>query len=369
MIICLETNVRINILAQHTSLAVYLVLLKTYHLKHTTQKMADIQYIKNEKLPVILDCWKGNPHTGKRFFDPLKRWSGSFSKFWKWQTSPKPKAKEKKADKWKVTTIKDKAFLKSKEDGIVWLGHASFFMRLNGVQIITDPVFYNLSGVVKRHSELPCAVSDFKNIDYVLLSHGHRDHCDMRSLKELYANNKFQLLTGLNIGKLVSGWLPGLSYQEAGWYQPYAALKGGLKITYLPAQHWSNRFPWDLNETLWGSMMIQTGRKNIFFGGDSGYSTYPVQIAELFPAIDIAMIGVGAYTPAFMMQDVHTSPQEAVQVIHDLRAKTFIPMHYGTFDLADEPMGEPFRILTKLNDEKKIDARLELLNIGTHFKV
>jgi L-ascorbate metabolism protein UlaG (beta-lactamase superfamily) len=237
-------------------------------------------------------------------------------------------------------------------------------MRLSGVQIITDPVFYNLSGVVRRHSEMPCDASDFKGIDYVLLSHGHRDHCDRKSLKALYANNKFELLTGLNIGKMVSGWLPGLKYQEAGWYQTYHGLKGDLQITYLPTQHWSNRYPWDLNETLWGSMMINTAGKHIFFGGDSGYSSYPAHIAELFPSIDIAMIGVGAYTPDYMMQDVHTNPHEAVQVIHDLGAKLFIPMHYGTFDLADEPMGEPVRTLNQLDREDQINADLRILDIG-----
>ena len=329
--------------------------------------MADIKYLKNENLHTILEGWKGNPHTGKRFFDPQKRWSGSFSKVWKWQTSPKPKAKEKKADKWKAKVHKDKSFLSGNDDCIVWLGHASFYIRVNGVKIITDPVFYPLSGVVRRYSDMPCEVSDLRDIDYVLLSHGHRDHCDRRSLKELYAVSKFELLTGLNIGKLVSGWLPRLKYQEAGWYQRYADLKGNLQITYLHTQHWSNRYPWDLNETLWGSMMIATGEKHIFFGGDSGYSSYPAQIAELFPSIDIAMIGVGAYTPDYMMQDVHTNPYEAVQVIHDLGAKHFIPMHYGTFDLADEPMGEPVRILTKLNDTKKINAQLKILDIGLIF--
>ena len=331
--------------------------------------MADIKYLKNENLDIILDGWKGNPHSGKRFFDPNKAWSGSFSKVWKWQTSPKPKAAEKKADTWKLTTVKDKTFLTSTEDCIVWLGHASFFMRLNGVQIITDPVFYNLSGIVRRHSEMPCEVSDFKNIDYVLLSHGHRDHCDQKSLKELYANNKFELLTGLNIGHLVEGWLPGLKYQQAGWYQQYKGLKGGLKIYYLPSQHWSNRVPWDTNETLWGSMMIQTGSRNIFFGGDSGYCDYPKQIATLFPSIDIAMIGVGAYTPDYMMQDVHTNPSEAVQVIHDLKAANFIPMHYGTYDLADEPMGEPERMLVDLDHNLRISAKLLISSPGQALDV
>jgi L-ascorbate metabolism protein UlaG (beta-lactamase superfamily) len=331
--------------------------------------MADIQYLKNDKLGIILDGWKGNPHNGKRFFDPHKPFSGSFSKVLRWQLSPKPQAKEKKADAWKLNTIKDKAFLRSKEDCIAWLGHASFYIRLNGVQIITDPVFYNLSGIVRRHSDMPCAVADFKNIDYVLLSHAHRDHCDTTSLKELYANNKFELLTGLNIGRLVSGWLPGIGYQEAGWYQQYKGLKGGLKIYYLPAQHWSNRYPWDLNETLWGSMMIESGPRHIFFGGDSGYCDYPRQIAQLFPSIDIAMIGVGAYKPAYMMRDVHTSPQEAVQVIHDLQAARFIPMHYGTFDLADEPMGEPERILTDLDRNKRIEGILNISSPGQQLAV
>ena len=331
--------------------------------------MADIKFLKNPELDIILDGWKGNPHNGKRFFDPNKAWSGSFSKVLKWQTSPKPNAAEKKADTWRLKTVKNKSFLTSKEDCIVWLGHASFFIRMNGVQVITDPVFYRISGVVKRHSELPCEVSDFKNIDYVLLSHGHRDHCDQASLKDLYANNKFELLTGLNIGKLVSGWLPGLKYQQAGWYQQYKGLKGGLKIYYLPAQHWSNRFPWDLNETLWGCMMIDNGGKHVFFGADSGYCDYPKKIAGLFPNIDTAMIGVGAYTPDYMMKDVHTSPSEAVQVIHDLRAKEFIPMHYGTFDLADEPMGEPVRILTQLDDDRNINAKLSIIHPGQILKI
>lgn len=330
--------------------------------------MADIRYIKNENLPVILEGWQGNPHTGKRFFDPRKRFEASFSKVLKWQTSAKPKAAEKKADTWRARVMKDKKFLTSKEDCIVWLGHASFFIRINGVQLITDPVFYTLGGFVKRYSELPCDVGDFRNIDYVLLSHGHRDHCDRRSLRELYANNKFELLTGLNIGKLVSGWLPGLRYQEAGWYQTYARLKGGLAVTYLPAQHWSNRYPWDLNETLWGSMMIEGG-KTIFFGGDSGYCEYPAQIAQLFPSIDYAMIGVGAYTPDFMMQDVHTSPWEALQVVEDLRARAFIPMHYGTYDLADEPMGEPFRLLNDYKNNKDQKITIHVPDIGEFLTI
>ena len=110
--------------------------------------------------------------------------------------------------------------------------------------------------------------------------------------------------------------------------------------------------------------MIQADGLNIFFGADSGYCNYPKQIGGSFPDIDIALIGVGAYHPAFMMGDVHTSPEDAVQVFHDLKAKTLIPMHYGTFDLADEPLGEPYRLLKKFENQGKINGALRMLNVG-----
>jgi L-ascorbate metabolism protein UlaG (beta-lactamase superfamily) len=327
--------------------------------------MPEIQHTNNPALQTILHGWQGNPLINGRFIDPHKPFSGSFKKVLKWQLSKKEKKEEKKNDKWRLSVHSGNDFLKQKEDCMVWLGHASFFFQLNGVRFITDPVFDRISGVVPRFSKLPCAVADITGIDYVLLSHGHRDHCDKISLRKIVANNpQAKLLTSLNVGKLVAGWIEGLHFQEAGWYQQYNLPQQNLKITFLPTQHWSNRYLWDLNKTLWGSFMIEADGLNIFFGGDSGYSSYTKQIGELFPDIDIAMIGVGAYTPPFMMRDVHTNPYEAVDAFHDLKAKTFIPMHYGTFDLADEPLGEPYRILKQLEAEKKINGSLRMLEVG-----
>lgn len=93
-----------------------------------------------------------------------------------------------------------------------------FLLQLKGKRILIDPVFGRISGIVPRYSELPCAVEDFTNIDYVLLSHAHRDHCDKTSLRKIFAQNKSAtLLTSLNTGKLVSGWVDELRFQEAGW--------------------------------------------------------------------------------------------------------------------------------------------------------
>ncbi len=326
--------------------------------------MADLTYAKNPELTTILSGWKGNPVSKGRFIDPNTRFTGTFSRFLKWQFTRNDKRNEKKQDKWRLQVIKGTGFLNSKEDCLVWLGHASYFLQISGIRILIDPLFGRISGVVRRFSNMPCAVEDFTNIDYVLLSHAHRDHCDYFTLKRLFEKNNYTLLTTLNTGKLVASWIPGLKFQEAGWYQQYNLPEKNLKITFLPTQHWSNRYLWDINETLWGAFMIEADGHKIYFGGDSGACGYPKQAGELFPGIDIAMIGVGAYYPLFMMKDVHTGPHAALQAFHDLKAKTFVPMHYGTFDLADEPLGEPYRILKTLETENQIKGELKMIAVG-----
>ena len=98
--------------------------------------------------------------------------------------------------------------------------------------------------------------------------------------------------------------------------------------------------------------------------GDSGYNTHFKEIASFFPDIDICLMGVGAYKPSYMMKTSHTSPEQAVHAFHDLHGKTFVPMHYGTFDLADEPLGEPYRLLKDMEVKKEIHEKVKLLKIG-----
>jgi L-ascorbate metabolism protein UlaG (beta-lactamase superfamily) len=319
--------------------------------------MASVSYLSNPNLPIIKKGWKGNPVINGRFIDPNKRFDGSFSKVLKWKLNANEKEAEKKQDNWRVKVNDRSGFLDRKEDMIVWLGHASFFIQVDGIRIITDPVLYKLP-LLSRFSGLPCSIDAFRNIDYVLLSHAHRDHCDIGSLRALYANSKFHLVTSLNTGKYVARFIPGLQYTEAGWYQQFKAKEAGLSLTFLPTQHWSNRFPWDTNQTLWGSFIIEGKHRTIYFGGDSAYCSYFSEVASLFPHIDYAMLGVGAYHPAFMMEDVHMNPQQAIQAFDDLGARHFIPMHYGTFDLADEPLGEPYRMIGGFRKNRKEEILL-----------
>ncbi|MBL7960329.1 hypothetical protein JNL27_08815, partial [bacterium] len=129
-------------------------------------------------------------------------------------------------------------------------------------------------------------------------------------------------------------------------------------------QHWYLRVPWDRNKILWGSFMIEYKGKRFYFAGDTAYADHFSAIAGLFPSIDYCFMPIGAYKPEYVMKTNHTNPEEAVHGFHDLRGKTFLPMHYGTFDLADEPRGEPIRWLKKIESDRNIDGALKIPEIG-----
>ena len=141
---------------------------------------------------------------------------------------------------------------------------------------------------------------------------------------------------------VIGSWIGNSPCVEAGWYQEFQTQHQGLRITYLPAQHWCRRGLNDFNLRLWGSFMIQLGDYTIYFGGDSASGSHFKKIGQLFPNIDLAILGVGAYKPAFMMKDNHTNPQEAYEAFQQLGAKRLFPMHYGTYDLSNEPISKPF---------------------------
>ncbi len=307
--------------------------------------------------------WQGNPLDSKGCYVNLHHpFTTSFKDVLKWQRGPKPQKQEKKNDTWKMPVHHNRDVLHSREDAVYWLGHACFMLRVNGITFLTDPVFGAMP-FIKRHTELPVNPALLKGIDYILLSHDHRDHCDQKSLQLLAANNpKAIVLTALQMEKLIRPWMGNMMIQQAGWYQQYDT--AGFSIKFLPARHWCRRGLNDINRRLWGSFLIEVNGRTIYFGADSGYDTHFKQTGELFPGIDVCMIGAGAYKPEWFMSPSHTSPQEAVRAFHDLGAKTLVPMHYGTFDLSDEPMGEPVRMLQAMEAEGQINGQLRLLEIG-----
>jgi len=321
----------------------------------------------NPNLKTILPSWSGTPVDEKgRFMNHEFPFIQSFGQVIKWMTQKNPHKEIKKKDSWRIPVIKDDSFLTSNQDCIVLLGHASFFIRISGKQLLIDPVIGTIPAN-KRFSEFPIAPSKLINIDYVLVSHAHFDHCDTASLKLIQKQNlRAKFLTGLGMKSLFLSWGNTNEVQEAGWYQHYNLSKE-LEIIFLPSRHWSNRSLSDINLRLWGAYLIKSKDKTIYFAGDSGYGSHFKEVGELFPNIDVALIGTGAYSPRWFMAPNHQDPEQAVIAFNDTKAKMMIPFHYGTFDVSDEPLSEPEQVLGKLEAENKFNNRLRILKIGEAF--
>jgi L-ascorbate metabolism protein UlaG (beta-lactamase superfamily) len=274
---------------------------------------------------------------------------------------------EKKNDSFRLKHFNDTSFLSDTDDCIVWLGHASFFIRLAGTNLLIDPVFFDVA-FLKRYSAHAFDCDTFKNIHYLLISHDHQDHCQGKSIRRIVENNPgMQVLTGLNMETLLRPWVKNSLVQVAGWYQQYNT-DDGVQIVYLPSRHWSKRGLFDENRRLWGAFVMRSKNKTLYFGGDSGYGSHFREAGQLFPGIDVAILGIGAYKPEWFMHPNHASPTDAVKAFHDTGAEIIVPMHYGTFDISDEPIGEPLRVLRKMEEDSQINGTLAALNPGENFR-
>ena len=325
------------------------------------------EYSFNPALTFIKENKKGNLVLDGRYVNGEKPEKDMLKVALKWMFSKNPQRAEKKADTFKLEVIKNKKFFDSAENGMVWLGHSSFLIRLNGIVLLLDPCLKDIP-MFKRKSELPFPISDIKDVDYILYSHAHRDHFDEPSLKEILPNNKkAEFLVPMGMSNLLKK--NGVSnIQEAAWYQKYNT-KEELEIIFLPAKHWNKRGLSDFNTILWGSFLIRTKEISIYFAGDSAYYPHFKEIGEALGPFDICLMPIGAYTPSYIMKPSHTSPAEAVQAFNELRGKEFIPVHYGTYDLSDEPMGEPIRLLRALKEDGTLHGKLKELKVGEFFKV
>lgn len=330
--------------------------------------MAPIR-VKNYKLSVIRPGWKGNLFDDKeRFLNEEFPFQPDLLDVLKWKMKRNPQHREKLSDPFRLEVHNDVSFVEQTNDCIVWLGHSTFYIRLNGVVFLVDPVFYDIP-FVKRYAPHALSPARVGRIDFLLLSHDHRDHCQERSIREVVQYNpKVEVLTGLQMDGLLKGWIPHASIQCAGWYQQYKT-GPAVAVCFMPSRHWGKRGYNDTNIRLWGGFMIQSSRTTLYFSGDTGYGSHFTEAAALFPRIDIAIIGVGAYKPLWFMSPNHISPDDAVRAANELHARMFIPMHYGTFDLSDEPPGEPVAALLAMKKEDKLNGELKILNPGKSFPI
>ena len=306
-------------------------------------------YRRNEALRTIRAGYPGNQLIGKEFVNVGGLYEPKLSTLLHWQLTANPQKAEKKKDTWVPRVVPCAEAFFSTQDMLVWLGHSCFLLRVKGVSILFDPVLFSSVGLRHRHA-LPCRPEEVRNLDYLLLSHAHRDHLDERSIRLLAQQNPTMQVVGpLGVAELLRGWLPGLPVQEAGWWQQLdLGPAAPFELYYLPASHWSRRWLTDTNRILWGSFLLKTDEHVLYFAGDTSYAEHFEQIEQTFGPIDIVLMPIGAYKPPFMMHQSHQNPHEAAKAANVLRAGHVVPMHYGTFDLSDEPASEPLRLLTEV---------------------
>jgi N-acyl-phosphatidylethanolamine-hydrolysing phospholipase D len=229
---------------------------------------------------------------------------------------------------------------------VTWVGHATLLVQMDHATFLTDPIWSERASPVgfagpKRFQPPGLALDALPPIDFVLVSHNHYDHLDVDTLRALARRDpRTRFVVPLvNAHTLRDAGVHDVV--ELDWGQSVEI--EGLRIVCLPTQHWSARGPFDNRVSLWGSYAVIGPERRFFFSGDTGYFDGFAAIGRTYGPFDLAAVPIGAYLPAAMMRPHHMNPEEAVQAGLDLRARRLVPIHYGTFDLSDEPPDEPPR--------------------------
>ncbi len=256
-----------------------------------------------------------------------------------------------------------------KSDSITWLGHASFLIRVANKTILTDPFLSKYASPVSwagptRFVESPIPINKLPLIDIVIVSHNHYDHLDDETVSNLKNKDNIHIVVPLGLKPffIERGYT---KVTELDWGQSVSV--EGIEMTAEPAVHDSARSMSDHNETLWASWVINSAQKRIFFIGDTGYSdTIFKSLGDKYGSFDYAILPIGAYEPRELMWMSHTTPEEAVSIGIDVRAKTLIASHWGTISsLSDEPIfSPPIRFKKSGDGNGLLDKNLWTMKVG-----
>ena len=255
---------------------------------------------------------------------------------------------------------------------VSFVGHHSFLIQTNGINILTDPVWSLRASPFKflgpsRVTEPGIKLENLPKIDLILISHNHYDHLDIETLKALYQLGTPKIIIPLGNEKTILSSIPNADITTLAWYENHQVISG-IIVHLEPAQHWSARGLFDRNKSLWGSFIIDINGKQICFVGDSGYDQKMFQAtATKFPNIKCSIIPIGAYEPRWFMSPIHMNPEEAVRAHKDLHSRYSIAGHFGTFQLTDEGYDDPIIALSKAKKELGVKDGFTTMKIGSHI--
>lgn len=246
-----------------------------------------------------------------------------------------------------------------------WLGHSTLLLEIDGVRVLTDPVWSRrvspskLFGP-KRFQPVPVPISKLPPLDAVVISHDHYDHLDYGSIVQLI-DHDVPFFTSLGVGAHLEAWgVPAERITELDWWESAELPNSDFRITAAPSQHFSGRAAADRNRTLWSSFALRGPRHAAFFSGDTGLTREYEEIARRLGPFDLVMLEVGAFHPAW--GHIHLGPDKALEALELLGGGSFLPVHWGTFDLAIHDWDQPAERLIEL--APSLDTHLLMPMIG-----
>lgn len=295
---------------------------------------------------------KSDHFDGRVFYNPGGVPPGKFTDLLRWQLFDRPAEWPETYDSEHHGSVPRKRVAEDQIE-VTMIGHATLLIQVNGVNLITDPVFseraspYQFVGP-KRINPPGVSFDDLPTIDAVLLTHNHYDHLDLPTLAKLVGRDNPTIITPLGNDTIVNGSIEGAKTLAGDWGD-VAEIPGGTKIYFEPCHHWSARGPWDRRMALWSAFVIETPNVRIYHVGDTGFHAginYK-QAAKTFGTFDLAIIPIGAYEPRWFMKSQHQIPAEAVEGFKLCNADHAVGHHWGTFRLTNEPIEEPKELLSK----------------------
>jgi L-ascorbate metabolism protein UlaG (beta-lactamase superfamily) len=239
------------------------------------------------------------------------------------------------------------------QDVLVWFGHSSYFIQLNGKRFLIDPVFSgNASPIPNSNRSFPgsdiYSADDMPEIDHLLITHDHYDHLDYSTIIALKPKIR-HIICGLGVGEHFERWKFDSSIIEERNWNESVVLSEHTTLYTAPARHFSGR-TFKRNNTLWLSFILETAELRLYLGGDSGYGKHFNELGKKFGSFDLAILDNGQYNLAW--QAIHMLPEEGLKAAKELHAKRLFPVHSSKFKLADHAWDEPLKTISQLNEKE-----------------
>ncbi len=296
---------------------------------------------------------------GKRFLNPGGARAGGFGDLMKWMRTREQGEWIERTDLPRHPLPPDRV----NGDSLVvtFVGHSTFLIQTQGLNILTDPVWSERASPVsfagpKRMHPPGISFGELPKIDFVMLSHNHYDHLDIKTMQRLSREHGVQVYCPLGVGQYLER--KGIQrVTEMDWWDE-STIQPGLKIVCTPAQHFSGRGMFDRDRTLWAGFALLADSGSIYYSGDTGYGDFFGEIASKIAPVRLSFLPIGAYKPEWFMAPIHTSPSEALNIHQVMQSPLSIAMHFGTFPLADDGMVEAAEELQNEASKRSIGSFL-----------